>query len=173
MTHQNTIDHSRITCYLRNYDTIKQYFCLLPYNDTSRPIIAPQEYLIHFDDFLLPCKVPKIIKKPLTVNKHLVSAPLNDKEKSYSTAVSKQAYSYNELLFIFVKVILFVVKATKAKSETQYTALEHYTPKQPTTTTDKLFAISLTILIHTKRILRILHLQHSHTFSNDTTIIRY
>ena len=31
-----------------------------------------------------------------------------------------------------------MVKAEKAKSETQYTTLEQYTPKQPTTATDKL-----------------------------------
>ena len=85
MTHLYTTDHSRKTGYLRNYDPIKQYFCLLPYKDTSRPIIVPQEYLIHFDNFLLPCNVPTIIAKPLTVIKHLVSAPLNDKEKSYFT----------------------------------------------------------------------------------------
>ena len=83
MTHLYTIDHSRITGYLQNYDPIKQYFCLLPYNDTSKPIIVPQESLIPFDDFLLPCNVPTIIAKPLIVIKHLVSAPLNDKEKSY------------------------------------------------------------------------------------------
>ena len=41
LTHLYTIDHSRRTGYLRNYDPIKQYFCLLPYNDTSRPIIVP------------------------------------------------------------------------------------------------------------------------------------
>ena len=138
MTHLYTIDHSRITGYSRNYEPIKQYFCLLLYNDTSRPIIVPQEYLIHFDDFLLPCNVPTLIAKPLTVIKHLVSAPLNDKEKSYFTALSKQAYSYNKLLFFSAKVITFMVKAEKAKSETQYTTPEHYTPKQPTTTTDKL-----------------------------------
>ena len=54
MTHLYTIDHARIPGYLRNYDPIKQYLYLLPYNDTSRPLIVPQEYLIHFDDFLLP-----------------------------------------------------------------------------------------------------------------------
>ena len=64
VTHLYTIDHSRITGYLRNYDPIKQYFCLLPYNDTSRPIIVPQEYLIHFDDFLLPCNVPLSYQNP-------------------------------------------------------------------------------------------------------------
>ena len=68
-----TIDHSKITGYLRNYDPIKQYFCLLPHNDTSRPLIVPQVYLIHFDDFLLPCNIPTQIVKPLTVIKHLVS----------------------------------------------------------------------------------------------------
>ena len=89
MTHLYTIDHFRITDYLRKYDPIRQYFCLLPYNDTSRPIFVPQEYLIHFDDVLLPRNVPIIIAKPLTVIKHLVSAPLGDKEKSYYTALSK------------------------------------------------------------------------------------
>ena len=138
MTHLYTIDHSRITGYLRNYDPVKQYFCLLPYNDTSRPIIVPQEYLIHFDDFLLPCNVPTIIAKPLTVIKHLVSTPLTDEEKSYYTALSEQSYPYNELLFISAKVMAFMVNAEKAKSVTQYTTPEQYTPKQPTTTTDKL-----------------------------------
>ena len=46
MTHLYTIDHFRKTGYLQNYDPIKQYFYLLLYNDTSRPIIVPQEYLI-------------------------------------------------------------------------------------------------------------------------------
>ena len=91
MTHLYTIDHSRITGCLRNYDPIKKYFCLLPYNDTSRPIIVPQEYLIHFDDFLLPSNVATIIPKPLTVIKYLVSTTLTDKEKSQYTALSKQS----------------------------------------------------------------------------------
>ena len=138
MTHLHTIDHFSITGYLRNYDPIKHNFCLLPYNDTSRPIIVPQEILIPFDEFLLSCNVPTIIAKPLTVIKHLVSALLNDKGKSNYTALSKQAYSYNELLFISAKVITSMVKAEKAKSEIQYTTPEQYTPKQPTTTTDKL-----------------------------------
>ena len=137
MTHLYTNDHSRITSYLRNYDPKKQNFCLLSYNDTSRPIIVPQEYLIHFDDFLLPCNVPTIIAKPLTAIKHLVSALLNDKEESYFTALSKQVDSSNELLFISAKVITFMVKAEKAISLQQYTTPEQYTPKQPTTTTGK------------------------------------
>ena len=75
-TNLYTIDHSKITGYLRNYDHIKQYCCLLPHNDTSRPLIVPQEYLIHFDNFSLPCNIPTQIVKPLTVIKHLVSSPL-------------------------------------------------------------------------------------------------
>ena len=82
MTIIYTLDHSCITGYLRNYDPIKQYFSLLPYNNTSRPLIVPQEYLIHFDDFLLPCNIPTQNVKPLTVIKHLVSSPLDEKDKS-------------------------------------------------------------------------------------------
>ena len=43
MTNLYTPDHSCITGYLRNYNPIKQYFCLLPYNNTcTRPPIVPQ-----------------------------------------------------------------------------------------------------------------------------------
>ena len=90
MTNMYTLDHSCITGYLRNYDPIKQYFCLLPYNNTSRPLIVPQEYLIHYDDALLPCNIPTQIAKPLTVIKHLVSSPLDDKDRTYYTALYKQ-----------------------------------------------------------------------------------
>ena len=110
----------------------------LPYNDTSRPIIVPQEYLIHFDDFLLLCSFPTIIVKLLTVIKHLVSAPLNDKEKSNQTALSKQAYSYNKQLFSSAQVIAFMVKAEAARSDTQYTTPDQYISKQPTITIGKL-----------------------------------
>ena len=89
MTHLYRIDHARITGYLRNYDPIKQCFCLLRYNDTSRPLNVPQEYLIHFDDFLLPCNIPTQNVKPLTVIKLFVSSPLEDKDKSYNTALAK------------------------------------------------------------------------------------
>ena len=116
MTNLCTLDHSCITGYLRNYDPKKQYYCLLPYNNTSRPLIVPQEYLIHFDDFLLPCNVPIQIVKPLAVRKHLVSTPLDDKDKTYYTAQYKQTYSYNELLFFAAKTISFMVQA-EHKSE--------------------------------------------------------
>ena len=55
-----------------------------------------------------------------------------------TTTPQTPPYSYNELLFISAKALTVIVKAEKAKSETQYTTLEQYTPKQPTTTTDKL-----------------------------------
>ena len=110
MTYLYNIDYSKITGYLRNYDPIKQYFCLLPHNDTSRPLIVPQVYLIHFDDFLLPCNNPTQIVKPLAVIEHLVSTPLDDKDTSHYTALYKQSYSYSELLFIAAKVISYMVQ---------------------------------------------------------------
>ena len=113
MTNLYTVDHSCITGYLRNYDPIKPFFCLIPYNNTSRPLIVPQEYLVHFDDFLLPCNIPTQIVKPLTVIKHLVSSPLDDKDKTYYTAQTnnEQNNSYNELLFFAAKTISFMVQA--------------------------------------------------------------
>ena len=87
MTHSYKIDHARITGCLRNYVPLKQDFCLLPYNDTSRPLIAPQEYLIDFDNVLLLCNIPTQIVKSLTVINHLISSPLDDKVKSYYTAL--------------------------------------------------------------------------------------
>ena len=103
MTNVYTFGHSKITGYLHNYDPIKQYFCLPPHNDTARPLIVPQECLIHFDDFLFPCNIPTQIVKLLTVIIHLVSSPLDDKDISYYTALSKQSHSYNELLLIAAK----------------------------------------------------------------------
>ena len=116
MTNMFTLDHSCITGYLRNYDPIKQYFCLLPYNNTSRPLILPQKNLIHFDDFLLPCTIPTQIVKPLTVIKHLVSSPLDDEDKSHYTGLYQQSYTYNELLFVSAKTISFMVQ-TEHKTE--------------------------------------------------------
>ena len=61
--------------------------------------------------FLLPCNVPTQIVKPRTVIKHLVSSPLYDKDKTFYTALYKQTYSYNELLFVAAKTISFMVQA--------------------------------------------------------------
>ena len=128
MTNMYTLDHSCITGYLRNYDPIEQYFCLLPYNNSSRPLIVPQEYLIHFDDFLLPCNIPIQIVKPLAVIKHLVSSPIDDKDKSYYTALYKQSHSYNELLFISAKIISFKYKLNKKTVHRSHTSPIQNTP---------------------------------------------
>ena len=101
---------------------------------TSRPLIVPQKYLIHYDDFLLPCNIPTQIVKPLTVIKHLVSSPLDDKDRTYNTALYKQTYSYNELLFISAKTISFMVQAEQKN--------EHKTHSSPTKNTpDKLSSV--------------------------------
>ena len=128
MTNMYTLDHSCITGYLRNYNPIKQYFCLLPYNNTSRPLIVPQEYLIHFDDFLLPCNIPTQIVKPLTVVKHLGSSLLDDKDKSFYTALYKQSHSYNELLFFSAKTISFMVQAEHKTEHKSHTSPIRNTP---------------------------------------------
>ena len=60
MTHLYTIDHARITSDIRNYDCIKQYFYLLSYNDTSRPLIVPQE--ISFISMIFCCLAIFLLK---------------------------------------------------------------------------------------------------------------
>ena len=110
MTNLYSLDQSKITEYLQNYDPIRQYFCILPHNDTSRLLFVPQEYLIHFANFLLPCNIPTQIVESLAAFKHLVFSLLDDKDTSYYTALSKQSCSYNEFHFISAKVISFMVK---------------------------------------------------------------
>ena len=61
----------------------------------------------HFDEFLLPCNIPTQIVKLLAVIKHLVFSPLDDKDKSYYTALSKQSHSYNELLYSSLSHFLY------------------------------------------------------------------
>ena len=70
--------------------------------------------------FVLHCNVPTQTLKPLTVIKHLVSSPLDDKDY---TALYKQTYSYNELLFIAAKTISFMVQAEQKS--------EHKVPSSP------------------------------------------
>ena len=65
--------------------------------------------------------------KPLTVIKHLVSSPLDDQDKSYYTALSKQSYSYNELLFISAKVTSYMVQAEQ-KTERKPPTPVHSSP---------------------------------------------
>ena len=169
MTNMYTLDHSCITGYLRNYDPIKQYFCLLPYNNTSRPLIVPQEYLIRYDNFLLPCNIPTQIAKPLTVIKHLVSSPLDDKDRTYYTALYKQTYSYNELLFISAKTIPFMVQAEQKTEHKSHASPIKNTPdklssiKQSNTSRQQIYLnpINETPLKHLS--------QHSHIYYTATT----
>ena len=98
---------------------------------------VPQENLVRFDTYLLPCNISTVVVKPLTVFK------LDDKVPFYYTALSKQSYSYNELLFISAKVITFMVISQQI-SEHKSTYMErervccHKSPSRTSrTTTDK------------------------------------
>ena len=114
--------------------------------DISRPLIVPQEYLIHFDDFLLPCNIPTRIVKPLTVFKHRVSSPLDDKDKSYYTALAKQSHSYNKLLFISAKIISNMVQ-TEHNAEHRPPPIEHTSPIRNTSETVHQYSIILLLAI--------------------------
>ena len=163
MTHLYTINHSRITGYLRNYDPIKQYFCLFPYNDTSRPLIVPQENLIHFDDFLLPCNIPTRIAKPLTVIEHFASCPLDDKDKSYYTALAKQSHSYNELLLISAKFFSYMVQPEQ-KAKHKPPPIEHSSPIR--NTPEKLSSV-----LNSRTIKDITHLLDPYKRNSSDTLI--
>ena len=94
----------------------------------------------------MPCNIPTQIVKPLTVIKHLVSTPLDDKDISHHTALYKQSYSYNELLFIAAKVISYMVQAEQhlAVQNEQRSCNDHKSPtKSPIkqTTSEKLATI--------------------------------
>ena len=138
MTNLYTIDHSKLTGYLRNYDPIYQYVCLFPHNDTSRPLTVPQEYLINFDDFLLLDNISSQIFKPLTNFKHLVSSPLDDQDTTYYTALYKQLYSYYEF-FISAIVISYMVKLEQ-KTEHKSSHFERHRSSSRTSqsTSDKM-----------------------------------
>ena len=43
---------------IRNYDPVKQYYTLSPYNDPTRPRFVSQEALNLNNDFLLPTHIP-------------------------------------------------------------------------------------------------------------------
>ena len=77
---------------------------------------------------MLPCNIPTQIVKPLTVIKHHVSSPLDDKGKSYYTVLYKQSYSYNELLFISAKTISFMVQAEHKTEHKSHTSPIRNTP---------------------------------------------
>ena len=75
----------------------------------------------------MSCNFPTQIVKPFTVIKHLVCSPLNDKVKSYYTALAKQSHSYNEFLFIAAKYISYMVQ-TEQKAEHKPPPIEHTSP---------------------------------------------
>ena len=131
MTNLYTIDRPRLTGYLRHYDPIKQSFCLLPYNVTSRPFILPQEYLLHFDDFLLPCNVPTQIVKPLTVIKHLVYSPLDNKDKFIISFLLNNHNPLTNCSLLLPKIISYMVK-TEHKAEHKPPPIEHISPTRNT-----------------------------------------
>ena len=136
MTNLYTLDHSTTIGHLRNYDPIKQYFCLLPHNDTSRPLEVPQNYLIHFDGFLVPFNILTQMVKSLNLIRHLVSSPSDDKDSSYCTAFSKRSYSENELFFISAKASSFMVQSEN-KKEQKSSPFEHKSPtRNPQSTGD-------------------------------------
>ena len=147
MTNLYTIDHSKNTGYLRSYDPIKQYFCLLSHNDTSRPLIVPQEYLIHCDDFLLRCNIPTQLFKPLTVIKHLVSSPLDDKDTSYYTSLAKQSHSNNKLLFIAAKTISFMVQTEPKRLYSDHKSPTKSPIKHSQTSSEKLSTMLNIVLL--------------------------
>ena len=69
--------------------------------------------------------------KHLTVIKHLVSSPPDDKNKSYYTALAKQSHTYNEVLFISANIISFVVQ-TEQKADNKPPPIEHTSPNPST-----------------------------------------
>ena len=77
---------------------------------------------------MLTCNIPTQFFKPLTVIKHLVSSPIDDKDKSFYTALYKQTYSYNELLFMFAKIISFMVQAEHKTEHKSHTSPFRNTP---------------------------------------------
>ena len=90
--------------------------------------------------------IPDQMEHQMTVIKHLVSTPLDDKDTSHYTALSKQSYSYNELLFIAAKVISYMVQAEQqlAVQNEQRSYNDHKSPsKSPIkqTTSEKLATI--------------------------------
>ena len=79
---------------------------------------------------MLPCNIPTQIVKPRTVIKHLVFSPLDYKDRTYYTALYKQTYSYNELLFISAKTIFFMVQAEQKTEHKSHSSPIQNTPEK-------------------------------------------
>ena len=91
-------------------DPLKQSFLFLPNENTKRPNIVPQEYLILNDDSLLQEDIPRGISDPLPPIQPIASKPLGDCEKSHYYAIAKKGYSNNEILFIISHLIPILTK---------------------------------------------------------------
>ena len=129
MTNMYTLDHSYITGYLRIHDPIKQYFCLLPYKNTSRPPYVPQEYLIYFDDFLLPCNIPTQIVNLSPLLNILYSLRMTIKTKPIiQLSTSKRTPTMNFYLFL-LKPFLFWYKQN-IKQHKSHTSSIRNTPNK-------------------------------------------
>ena len=76
----------------------------------------------------MPCNIPTQSVKPLTVIKHLVSSPLDDRDRTYYTTLYKQTYSYNELLFIAAKTSSFMVQAEQKTEHKSHSSPINNTP---------------------------------------------
>ena len=179
MTLLHTIDHSRITGYLRSYDPKKQYYCLLPYNDASRPIMFLQKYLIHFDDFLyLAMFVLSSLNLSLSSNTLFPHLSMTRKSLIIQLCQSKLIPA-----MIFSS---FLLTSSLSWLKPKQLDLKHSIPllnntllngqKSPLTNLTNFlhhvrFVISFTNLIYTNKILRILHSPHSHIISIVTTIL--
>ena len=79
---------------------------------------------------MLPCNIHSQIVKPLSVIKHLVSSLIDDKDKSYYTALSKQSYSYNEHLFASAKTISYMVQTLRKAEYKSHSSSIRNTPEK-------------------------------------------
>ena len=78
---------------------------------------------------MLPCNIPIQIVKPLTVIKHLVSSAPDNKDKLYYTTLSKQSYTYNELLVISAKITSYMVQTEHKEEHKSHTSPIRNTPE--------------------------------------------
>ena len=81
MINMFTVDHSRITGYLPKNDSIKQYFCLLPFNDTSRHLLYLKN-ILYLSMIFVALQHSYSNCETLTVFEHLICCPLDDKDES-------------------------------------------------------------------------------------------
>ena len=125
-------DHTKIKGKLRIYEPLKQSFLFFPSDNSKRPTIVPQEYLILNDDSLLQEDIPKSISVLLPPIQPIASQPLGDCGKFYYYAIAKKGYSNNELLFIISHLFSILTKGNiKEHKRTNQGALKKPTNDIP------------------------------------------